>query len=271
MAQKRKHVKMDVNEWDVWELDADSGNDSFDELEPQESFVACQYVNRVKGMRVDKVKNETCFFALLEECGPGGFYHNRTSLLKGYIEGRLYTVSATQPHGKGGDVKYADPIWAKFNKDIPAKCFSGGEWRSILPCFCLLSKCANTCECLWVHPRIRKQGVATKLLLALKIKHAEKVTPEAKQFWRKYFSRKDTLAITETHNKINCDICHDTYTFDKESGTACFSCLCTYADSGLEPDMYMLDGPPTGYNMTEEQAKEWDEVLTKRLERANPN
>jgi len=35
--------------------------------------------------------------------------------------------------------------------------------------------------------------------------------------------------------------------------------------------MYMDDGPPTGYNMTEEQAKKWDEVLTKRLERANPN
>ena len=198
MAQKRKHVKMDVNEWDVWELDADSGNDSFDELEPQESFVVCQYVSRVKGMRVDKVKNETCFFALLEECGPGGFYHNRTSLLKAYIEGRLYTISATQPRDEDGKMlKYADPIWAQFNKNIPAKYFSGGEWRSILPCFCLLSKEANTCDCLWVHPRIRKQGVATKLLLALQIKHVENVMPEAKKFWDKYFSRREVTESTK--------------------------------------------------------------------------
>tara|TARA_B100002051_G_C16587120_1_gene560782 strand:- start:348 stop:851 length:504 start_codon:yes stop_codon:yes gene_type:complete len=167
MAQKRKHVNMDV------------------------------YVNLLKEMQVDKVKNETCFFALLEECGPGGFYHNRTSLLKGYIEGRLYTISATQPRDEDGDLKYADPIWAKFNKDIPAKYFSGDEWRSILPCFCLLSKEANTCDCLWVHPRIRRQGVATKLLLALKIKHVENVMPEAKTFWDKYFSRNEVTESTK--------------------------------------------------------------------------
>lgn len=193
MAQKRKHVKMDVNEWDVWELDADSGNDSFDELEPQESFVACQYVNILEEMRVDKVKNETCFFALLEECGPGGFYHNRTSLLKAYIEGRLYTISATL-HDESGDWKYRDPIWAKFNKDFSA---GNGDKKLILPCFCLLSKEANTCDCLWVHPRIRKQGVATKLLLALKIKHVENVMPEAKKFWDKYFSRNEVTESTK--------------------------------------------------------------------------
>ena len=206
----------------------------------------------LKGMQVEKVKNETCFFALLEECGPGGFYHNRTSLLQGYIEGRLYTVSATQAEV---EVRWkdADQIWAKFNNDIPAKYFSGDEWMNILPCFCLLSKEADTCECLWVHPRIRKQGIATKLLIDLNIKCANNVMPESSKFWDKYFSRHI------------CEICGNNWCFMKETGTVGFDCVCTYTDSDLDSCPYMNDGAPSSYNMTEEQVKKWDEVLKRRL------
>ena len=36
----------------------------------------------LEDFEVIKVPNEECFFSLLQECGPGGFYHNRTTLLK---------------------------------------------------------------------------------------------------------------------------------------------------------------------------------------------
>jgi GNAT superfamily N-acetyltransferase len=139
-------------------------------------------MQRVLKLKVEKVKNAVSFFALLEECGPGGFYHNRTSLLKGYTDGLLYTVA-----GEAAEGEYDDPIWAKFNIDVPA-CYHGASGRRhILPCFCLVE--ADSCDIIWVHPRIRKQGVATLLLKSLKIKHANHPLPESKEFWEKYFSR----------------------------------------------------------------------------------
>ena len=145
-------------------------------------------VNDLTGLKVELVKNEMCFFSLLDECGPGGFYHNRTDLLKGYFKGLLYTVAGIPEPGTCDD-----KIWARFNKNITARYYTDSTWEraQILPCFCLLSEETDysSCDILWVHPRIRKQGVATMMLDTLKVKHANNKLPESDSFWHKYFQR----------------------------------------------------------------------------------
>jgi hypothetical protein len=138
----------------------------------------------VEEYEVSKVQNEECFFSLLEECGPVGFYHNRTSLLKGYMKGNLYTVSGwCEEHERN------DPKWSRYY-DFPASFrdeSDNSERHQILPCFCMVD--GDACNILWVHERIQNKGIATYLLKSLNIRRANDILPESKEFWDKYFKR----------------------------------------------------------------------------------
>ena len=131
----------------------------------------------LEDFEVIKVPNEECFFSLLQECGTDGFYHNRTTLLKGYIRGNVYTVS-----GRGE----ADSMWSRYY-DFTASYQKGWDRMHILPCFCMVD--GNACDMLWVHERIQKNGVARMMLDALKVKRVNNPLPQSKRFWDKYFNK----------------------------------------------------------------------------------
>jgi len=135
----------------------------------------------LEDFEVIKVPNEECFFSLLEECGPEGFYHNRTTLLRGYIKGNLYTVSIWCE-----DQAVTDSMLSQYY-GIPVWYYKGYESHFILPCFCLMD--GDACDILWVHERIQRRGFATKMLDALKVKKANCILPESRAFWDKYFKR----------------------------------------------------------------------------------
>ncbi len=146
-----------------------------------------------KQQRVVSVDNATCFFGLLEECGPGGFYHNRRSLLDAYVDRRLYTVVM---QGKS-DVralfngmalcKWFDP--AETNPWYMLPCFDDDHWY-MQPCFlCVSRDDRKCCDMLWVHPRIRNTGTATLMLNARAITSASDILEESEEFWEKYFKR----------------------------------------------------------------------------------
>ena len=132
-------------------------------------------------MEVVPVNNEECFFSLLQECGPEGFYHNRTTLLKAYVNKNLYTIGGIPENSD-------DPKWSQYY-DFPAAYRSEDGWTrmQILPCFCVVN--GTTCEILWVHERIRKKGFATMMLEALEVNAVNQPLPESKIFWKKYLER----------------------------------------------------------------------------------
>mgnify|MGYP007117371912 CR=1 FL=1 len=134
-----------------------------------------------KQQRVVCVDNATCFFGLLEECGPGGFYHNRRSVLDAYVDRRLFTVV----------VQEKTDLRVRFNGDFSCQWYDG--WRDhwyMLPCFlCVTKDDQRCCDMLWVHPRIRNTGTATLMLNACAITSASDILEEAEDFWEKYFKR----------------------------------------------------------------------------------
>ena len=133
---------------------------------------------------VIKVPNEECFFSLLQECGPGGFYHNRTTLLKDYIKGNLYTVG-----GWFEEEDRRDSRWSRYYDFCAGFNDKSDNWErhQILPCFCIVED--NACDILWVHERLRNKGIATFMLDTLKVTKANDILPESKEFWDKYFKR----------------------------------------------------------------------------------
>ncbi len=130
-------------------------------------------------LKVTILDDEHCFFALLDECGPGGFSHNRVALLKSFCQGCMYVVASKVPN----DIE--SPCWARCKNNILPKFYKDGDWYHILPCFCTIYE-ENCCGILWVHPRIRKKGVARKLLKDLEINSVSNVLKEAIPFWDKF-------------------------------------------------------------------------------------
>jgi len=135
----------------------------------------------LEDFQVKRVPNEMCFFSLLDECGPEGFYHNRTSLLKEWCHGRLYTVV-----GCYNEKNKNNPMWSRYYDFCP-HFIIGDDLMQMLPCFCAVDD--NCCDFLWVHERIRRRGVATMMLDALKVKNVNEPLPQAKAFWDKYLNK----------------------------------------------------------------------------------
>lgn len=193
----------------------------------------------LEDFEVIKVPNEECFFSLMEECGPEGFYHNRTSLLRGYIKGNLYTVSIwCEEHER------KDPMLSRYY-DIPAYYQKGWDRYFILPCFCLMD--GDACDMLWVHERIQRRGFATKMLDALKVKKANGILPESEAFWDKYFMVRNKLnGLRLDYDKKPCkktakkimelfDFHGWTVVVDAYGG---IPCACIFHPSEIKGDIY---------------------------------
>lgn len=90
LAKKRKKSKNGLS--GTLPSQSGDGNHSRDILIVVFNFAGKKRETNMNKQRVVCVDNATCFFGLLEECGPGGFYNNRRSLLDAYVDHRLYTV-----------------------------------------------------------------------------------------------------------------------------------------------------------------------------------
>ena len=64
-------------------------------------------------------------------------------------------------------------------------------------------------------------------------------------------------------DKVECDICNDAKSFNKESGNSAFDCVCTYDKKDLIHVEFM-NGSCDGYEMSDEQAEKWDKFLMKK-------
>jgi GNAT superfamily N-acetyltransferase len=64
-----------------------------------------------------------------------------------------------------------------------AKYLNGGLSWYLLPCF-VVRECASAIL-LWVHPRVRRNGLGTALVRELGIATADNILPEAEGFWVK--------------------------------------------------------------------------------------
>lgn len=142
------------------------------------------------------------FFALMDavfddthrsQWGPG---FNRGFLAEAYAAGRFYTLRAattatlerkweewTTANGKKrrrmGGFECHRPILPPV---MPPFAVADGS-TFVLPCLCVPNVNGFLAEWLWVHPRVRRRGLGTRLLRGLCLRGAMHIVGTAKPFW----------------------------------------------------------------------------------------
>ena len=131
------------------------------------------------------------FFSLLDELKTeieehpenGGFYHNRSSLLKAYGENRMYGLCAYWSEEMLEHQSFDDPIFVT-NKH--------GMVHRMLPCFIVLEKEydgePSVCTHIWTATRARNKGMAKYMMDCFKVRSVDQPLEDAKAFWAKYFA-----------------------------------------------------------------------------------
>jgi hypothetical protein len=146
------------------------------------------------------------FFSILDElkeeleASPdhSGFYHNRTSLLKAYGEGRFYGLCAFWSEEMVEHKSFDDPIFVRKKY---------GLIHRMLPCFIVLEKEwewgeYSVCTFLWVAERARNKGMAKYMLDHFDVRSADLPLPEASTFWAKHFARMQAeIDANEAYNR----------------------------------------------------------------------
>lgn len=112
-----------------------------------------------------------------------GFFHNRSSLLKAYSEGRMYGLCSFWSEEMNEHQSFDDPVFVT-NKHGMVHC--------MLPCFLVLKKewdgAPSVCTFLWVAERARNKGMAKYMLDFFDVRSATLPLPEAKAFWAHHFA-----------------------------------------------------------------------------------
>ena len=101
-----------------------------------------------------------------------GFLHNMSVLFDGFATGRLY----------GLRLEETDDMF-KHNGHHPMFMQSRYPWT--LPAFCCLDE-TGAVDIIWVHPRVRRRGLASAFLHQLDVTQATVIVPESKGFWDKH-------------------------------------------------------------------------------------
>jgi len=101
-----------------------------------------------------------------------GFLHNISVLYDGFAAGRLFGLRLEETEDmlryKGHHAMFMQlrPLWT-------------------LPAFCCLDE-SGAVDLLWVHPRVRRRGLASAFLHQLDVTQATVILPESKGFWDKH-------------------------------------------------------------------------------------
>jgi len=101
-----------------------------------------------------------------------GFYCNRATLLKYFMEGAMY----------GLYVKENDKMYKRGAGTDDIFCSQDMSRMYMLPCFVIKEN--NRCMFIWVAKRARRMGFGTKLVKFLGIKSAWLPLPESIKFWQ---------------------------------------------------------------------------------------
>ena len=119
-----------------------------------------------------------------EDPENGGFYHNRSSLLKAYGENRMYGLCAFWSEEMFEYKSFDDTIFVTNKYQMVHR---------MLPCFLVLKKEwvdePSVCTFLWTANRARNKGMANELLEFFDVRSASNPLPEAATFWTNYFAR----------------------------------------------------------------------------------
>ncbi|MBV5345111.1 MAG: hypothetical protein JZU63_06065 [Rhodoferax sp.] len=101
-----------------------------------------------------------------------GFLHNMSDLFDGFAAGRLY----------GLRLEETDDMF-RHKGHHPMFMQSRSPWT--LPAFCCLDE-TGAVDIIWVHPRVRRMGLASAFLRELDVTRATVILPESKGFWDKH-------------------------------------------------------------------------------------
>lgn len=162
-------------------------------------------INLVKLIRIESSNDFWCLIdtlldderTSLNKTGKG-FYNNRSQILDAYKDGNLYGLTTFCIADDIISFEQEDRLVAKFrNNDLVCKNALNGSSSDLLPCFCIKEN--DTAIILWVHTKIRRCGVGSKLIRSLNIKSAYNPLPESESFWK-------SLNIPEAkyNNKKRC-------------------------------------------------------------------
>ena len=123
-------------------------------------------------IKLNQIDDEYEFWALIDELfhDKSGFCHNRTAILKAYMNGNLYGLRAIET-----DLMYE-------NRALENEIYCENSFY-LLPCFCIKEN--NEAIIIWTHSRARRMGFAKKLVNLLDITHAYNPLPDSLEFWRK--------------------------------------------------------------------------------------
>jgi hypothetical protein len=100
-----------------------------------------------------------------------GFLHNMSVLFDGFAAGRLYGLRLEETD----DMLRVKGVHPMFMQRYP--------WT--LPAFCCLDE-TGAVDIIWVHPRVRRMGLASAFLRELDVTRATVILPESKGFWDKH-------------------------------------------------------------------------------------
>jgi hypothetical protein len=101
-----------------------------------------------------------------------GFLHNMSVLFTSSAAGRLYGLQLEETE-----------TMFRHNGHDPMFMQSRPPWT--LPAFCCLDE-SGAVDLLWVHPRVRRKGLASAFLHQLDVTEATVILPESKAFWDKH-------------------------------------------------------------------------------------
>lgn len=126
-----------------------------------------------------KIDNAHDFWCILDELKNNninkdeGFWHNRTVITDALIKGNLFSVRIVENDFMYKHGAREDPIFSRMD--------NGELSLYLLPCFIVIED--SKVIMLWVHPRIRRKGIATFLVRETKCKSTFHKLSGSERFW----------------------------------------------------------------------------------------
>lgn len=124
-----------------------------------------------------KVVDPFDFWCILDElhgATDNSFWCNRGTIAAQYREGGLYSLRVTE----------TDKMYQRGAQDDScfARCEDGELSFYVFPCFITITNA--TVEMIWVHPRIRRMGLGTKLVKLSGATNTSRKLEGSEFFWR---------------------------------------------------------------------------------------
>ena len=129
-------------------------------------------------MRLQPIRVPAHFWALLHEVGDdidpvhGGIGINMDTILQAFCDRTLFGVCLEENDHMYQHGIASDPVFAYG---------PGGSY--LLPCFCIPEVGNRNVELIWVHPRVRRQGLATFMVRSLGLSSLSRMIPSSLLFW----------------------------------------------------------------------------------------